>query len=366
MRIIHVVETLYVGGLERVVVDLVKEQAKRGDQCLVICLFDKGRLADELKNTGIQLYSCDKTSGFDFDAIKKLAGYIKSFNPDVVHTHNLVCNYYLAFAKIAAVSKVPLINTRHGIGREKTNIKELALYGMSLSTTRWVVGVCNVTRDKLKREFSIFSQKIVTVHNGIIFDKFKQKNSASKQSFLKQLGIKSNPVLITIVARLNPVKNHALLLQAFGTLQKQNLDCYLVVIGGGELMSTLRQQSSELKLQNKVIFLDDRKNVADLLSAMDVFVLCSKREGYSISLLEACASGLALIATDVGGNKEIVNYDNGLLIPSEDVTALSEGLCQLISDTQTLQKMGKNAREWVLNNGTVEIMADKYRDLYIG
>ncbi len=364
MRILHVVETLHVGGLERVVIDLVKEQAKRGHQCLVICLFEKGRLADELSKTAIKLDVCKKTNGIDLKAINKLAGHIKSFNPDVVHTHNLVCNYYSACAKLVAASSVLLINTRHGIGRGKVVIKELMLYGLSLLSTRWIVGVCDVTRDKLKKEFSIFSQKIITVHNGIVIDKFKKKGFSDKQKVLKQLGIKDNPILITIVARLNSVKNHRLLLQAFAQIQQQTLDCYLVIIGGGELMTSLQQLTFDLDLKEKVMFLGDRTDVADLLIGMDIFVLCSKQEGYSISLLEACASELALVATDVGGNKEIVTKENGLLVQSDNVQALSKGISQIILDKHGLQRMGENSREWVVNNGSVEVMANKYEELY--
>jgi glycosyltransferase involved in cell wall biosynthesis len=364
MRIIHVVETLHVGGLERVVVDLVKEQVKRGHQCLVICLFEEGRLANELSDSGIKLEVCNKTSGIDFKAINKLAEQIKSFNPDVVHTHNLVCNYYTACAKLKAVSKVLLINTRHGIGRGKVIIKELFLYGVSLLITRWVVGVCDVTRDKLRKEFSFFRKKIITVHNGIVIDKFKKKSFSDKRRVLKQLGINGKPILVTIVARLNPVKNHKLLLQAFAQIQQQISDCYLVIIGGGELITNLQELTLDLNLKQKVIFLGDRNDVTDLLSGMDLFVLCSKQEGYSISLLEACASGLALIATDVGGNKEIVTKDNGVLVQSDNVQALSKGISQIILDKQGMQKMGENSRKWVVNNGSVEVMANKYEELY--
>jgi len=358
-----VVETLNVGGLERVVIDLVKEQASRKHQCLIICLFEEGKLAVEIKKKGISLDVCSKQSGFDFSAVKKLADNIKSFNPDVIHSHNIVCNYYAAFAKIMAFSKASLINTRHGIGRGQAEVKEHILFGISVFSTRWIVGVCNVTRDKLQKEYPYFRRKILTIYNGIVLERFKKRTVSDKQRVMRQLGIQGNAVLLSIVARLNDVKNHKLLLQAFA--QTQNTNCYLIIIGDGELMENLRHYADELNIQKKVFFLGDRKDVSELLPGMDLFILCSKQEGYSISLLEACASGLTVIATDVGGNGEIVTNANGILIPSEDVSALSQSISLLISDDKKRQLMGENSLKWIAEKGSIEVMANNYEALYV-
>lgn len=362
MQILHVVETLDVGGLERVVIDLVKEQAARGHNCQVICLFEKGELASELEALGIPVAACSKRSGFDLAASRQLTEYIRTFSADVVHTHNVTCNYYAAVALLGR-RKTRLVNTRHGIG--KLPKKQQWLYGLSLLRTYRVAGVCNVTTKILQRQFSLFSRKMMTIHNGIVLNNYQERYSGSHQALVEKLSLPEDALLVAIVARLNRVKNHSMLLHAFRLVHQAVPQSQLLVIGDGELRSILQSEAQQLGISHYTIFLGDRRDVPFLLSGMDVFALSSTEEGYSISLLEACASALPIVATDVGGNSEIVkNKTNGFLVANNDAEAFAQRLIAILTDASKRREYGKNAREWVEKESSVQVMQRRYEKIY--
>ncbi len=362
MKILHIVETLHVGGLERVVLDLVKEQVARGDQCGVICLFEKGILASEIEAQGIPVYICSKKDGLDVAATKKLAEIVRSFRADIVHSHNVICNYYAALA-LAANIRVPLINTRHGIGDIPK--KQNWLYGLSLLRTSYIVGVCDATSSMLRSQFSVFSRKVRTVRNGIVLDHYQRRNRAAHLQLCKLLDLPEDSLVIAIVARLNAIKNHSMLFQAFREVLREIPMARLLVIGDGELRSALGSLVQQMGLEEEIIFLGDRRDVALLLPGLDVFALSSIKEGYSISLLEACASALPIVATNVGGNSEIVHHmKNGLLVQSEDTDSFADSLIAVLRSDRKRQEYGNQSRVWVEEEGTVLGMCLRYNEIY--
>lgn len=363
MRILHFVESLQVGGLEKVVVDLVTEQHERGNICMVACLFEAGPFADILDEHGIQIEILGKEPGLDIRSIRKLSSLIKDHKPQVVHTHNPTCNYYAALTLATTMHSTRLINSRHGIGDHP--LKSRILYGLSLLRTSWAVGVSRLSTEKIKKEYPFSASKMLTIRNGIVISKFQEASNGSRARMRLELGLMPDALLIAIVARLNPVKNHELLLHAFLPVARQKPDSYLIIIGDGKLRSALEDQTRNLGLEKQVLFLGDRRDIPALLSGMDLFVLSSTHEGYSISLLEACASGLPIIATDVGGNAEIVTQGiNGYLVESGNTNALSTALIRALEDKDNLRKMGHFSRLWAEEYGSIGAMADEYGKLY--
>lgn len=362
MRILHVVETLHVGGLERVVIDLVKEQGGKGHNCQVVCLFEEGGLASELEAKGISVETCSKHSGLDLAAIKRLKVFIRNFSADIVHSHNVTCNYYSAAALLGNRNTL-LVNTRHGIG--KLPKKQKWMYGLSLLRTYSVAGVCDITTEMLRRQFPLFSKKIITVHNGIVLEAYKERNPNRHLSTTELLGVPACSMLVAIVARLNAVKNHSMLFRAFKQLLEAVPSAQLVVIGEGEMRTMLESEALQLGIEKDTVFLGDRRDVPFLLSGMDMFALSSTEEGYSISLLEACASALPIVATDVGGNAEIVHHGtNGYLVKSGDADSFAQQMVAILSDEEKMLEYGRNSRMWVEKEGSVQAMHRRYEDIY--
>jgi glycosyltransferase involved in cell wall biosynthesis len=127
----------------------------------------------------------------------------------------------------------------------------------------------------------------------------------------------------------------------------------------------LQKQVDQSGIADRIFLLGDRSDVRELLRGFDLFAMSSLTEGYSIALLEACAAGLPIVATDVGGNAEIVRDGiNGMLVPARSEDALAEALIQLLNDPQRMAGMGKASRAWVLDEGSFTTMAARYDAVY--
>ena len=166
---------------------------------------------------------------------------------------------------------------------------------------------------------------------------------------------------------MNPVKDQATLLRAFAHLRGDFADVALVLVGDGASRGSLESQAAALGIGDAVRFLGDRSDVRELLQGFDVFALSSLSEGYSMALLEACASGLPIVATDVGGNREIVvDGRNGRLVPPARDDALADAFATLLRDPAGAAAMGSAGRAWALREVSVETMARRYDALYRG
>lgn len=172
----------------------------------------------------------------------------------------------------------------------------------------------------------------------------------------------SEPMNMLCVARLHPIKNHQFLLLAFSQVKRQMPKAQLVLAGGGELEPELRQFVKTLKLEKQVQFVGEvnRAQVIELLKVADTFVLPSKAEGLSISAIEAAASGLAIITTDVGGMNELVLQDEtGMLVESDNIEQLANTLLELYLSPSTRLKLANNAREFCIKNFDKKVCFEK-------
>ena len=141
----------------------------------------------------------------------------------------------------------------------------------------------------------------------------------------------------------------------------------LLLIGEGELRKDLEIRAAEEGVTDRVHFLGDRNDVHELLQGLDLFVLSSVSEGYSLALLEAGAAALPIIATDVGGNSEIIrDGETGRLVPPGDPLVLAKAMLSLLGDPSQARALGKSARAWVEQHGSLDAMAGSYARLYLG
>lgn len=365
MRILHVIENLNTGGAEHMLVNLAIEQTHRHHEVEVLCLFELGELAGKLMTIGVNVYAAQKYSGSNGAFIRRIAGVVSKFAPDVIHTHSLMGNYYLAFVRLFTAPRAVQVVTRHGLLRGG-HIKRLGmLFHLSLWMTHWAVGVCDAVSAELFTQHAHFKDRIVSIKNGIDLGRFKLRNAKSQADLKAQLKLTPQHQLVGIVARLDPIKNHTLLLTAFAEVNKALPNTVLVIIGDGVMREALETHARTLKLDSVVFFLGDRIDVPELLAGLDAYVLSSDNEGYSLSLLEASAAGLPLVATAVGGNADIVRQgQNGLIVPPKSPAALAEALIHLLNDAPQAMLMGNDSRAWVERHGSVQAMADAYEQLY--
>jgi glycosyltransferase involved in cell wall biosynthesis len=372
LNIVHVVESLAVGGLERVVLTLVAWQCAQGHSCRIVCLFTEGALAEEARALGVEVVVIGKTKGLDVRAARQLRNVLRqpfdSGRTHVVHTHNPVAHYYAAAASVG-LGLPCLINTRHGMGVGRQNIQLNLLYRLALLGTRHAVAVCNAGRDHFVKTGLIPAAKAAVVRNGVAVNAMTVRSPQAKQRLLSELRRPGVSVVIGTVGRLNPVKDQASLLRALARLRDVTngieRSVELVLVGDGASRPALQALALELRISHCVHFLGMRHDVADLLAGFDVFALPSLSEGYSLALVEAAAAGLPIVATHVGGNADIVEEGaTGLLVPVQDVAVLTQALAMLIDNPALRERMGHAGRQWALAQGTVAAMGQAYEALY--
>ena len=366
LDIVHVVENLDRGGLERMVIDLALAQQAAGHRCRVVCLFEPGALAGELTSQGIAVHACRKRGGVDFAAVRGLRAQLRVAPSAVVHTHNANAHYH-AVAATLGQRPARLINTRHGMGAARPGSRGEWLYRRSMRRTDLVAAVCEAARARFAAQGVRPRRGLLSVPNGIRVDAFAAASEDRRVSLRRVLDLPEGTRIVGSVGRLNPVKDQATLLRAFASLHADLPDTALVLVGDGAARAALQTLAASLGIESAVRLLGDRDDVSQLLQGFDVFALSSLSEGYSMALLEACASGLPIVATDVGGNREIVvDGRNGLLVPPSREAALADAIAAMLRDPARAAAFGAAGREWALREASTATMAARYDALYRG
>lgn len=365
MKITHVVENLNRGGLERVVIDLAIAQRENGDEPRILCLFEPGALATELAAHGIDVVACNKRDGLDVGALLRLRRLLAgAAGSDVVHTHNVIAHCYAALA-LVGLPRRRLLNTRHGMGGKPAGRLRVALYRLSMHWTDHVIAVCEAARRNLIEHESLPSDRISSVPNGIHVEQFTPTSRAARQALASTLGLPAGTRVVGFVGRLNWAKDLSTLIRAFALLRVRQTDVELVIVGDGAMRAELAALAASEGIEDAVHFFGDRGDVCELLQGFDVFAMSSVSEGYSIALLEACATALPIVATAVGGNAEIaVDGVNGRIVAARDPKAFAAALGSVLADPARAREMGRVGRDWAVEEATVARMLARYRELY--
>ncbi len=363
LNITHCVETLHRGGLEHVVLDLVERQQAQGHRCQVVCLFEGGLLVERFQSLGVPVRVCHKKAGPDLAAVRRLRSYVRSHATDVLHTHNRTVHYYAVLATLGSRPRA-VVNTSHGMGADSAKDRRERLFAFCASRTDRIVAVSEMVRERMQRR-GLPTDKLVVAYNGIEADSYPGPSAQARSRLRAELGLPADARLLGTVGRLDRLKDPATLIRAFSRLQAERSDTALLIIGDGALRSDLEELVAELRLGGNVRFLGDRDDVPELLAGLDLFAMSSLSEGFSIALLEACASSLPIVATRVGGNPEIIiDGTNGLLVPSADPAALARAIQALLDDPVRARRLGAAGRKWVLEHATLDAMTARYAEIY--
>ena len=352
VKVVHVVETLELGGLERLLVDFVRHIDLTRFSPQVITLGRRGLLADEIESTGCPVTSLGIGPGLTARvwAVPKLASYFRRERVDVVHTHSEGPLIFGApAAKLAGVPRV--VHTRHhgpDLGSSRHAIAAMA------RVSRWVDKIACVADDGARWCITegVEPGKIVTIWNGIDLDRFKYTGP-----------IPRGPAVI--VARLIPEKDHTTLLHALAIASKEEPDLRLEVAGEGPCLEELQGIARRLDVAKCTTFLGRIDDVPALLSRAGLLVLSSRLEGISLTLLEAMAAGLPVVATRVGGNPEVViDGQTGRLVPSQSPADLASAILEVWRDPERSRTMGLAGRARAEECFDVRKTVARYEELY--
>jgi glycosyltransferase involved in cell wall biosynthesis len=359
IRILQLLQGLAIGGIERMVLDLVLELDGAAFQTS-FCTFDRqGTLAAEVASRGMPLHFRRRRGAVDLGFSLWLARLLVRERIDILHAHNATAFFYGA-AAAALVRRTRFLYTEHDRAFPSPR-RERGLHALLSRRADGVVTVSDTLRDNLVRYEAFPADRVHVVKNGVRL----QAPARTRAQVRTELGLGERPVA-GIVARLAPVKNHALLLRAWKLVLRLVPDAVLVVVGSGSQEPAVRAQAAALALGDSVRFLGFRLDIAEILQGLDVFVLSSSSEGLSLTLLEAEAAALPIVATRVGGNPEVVHDgENGFLVPSGEEEPLAAALARLLQDPALRARMGSAGRALYERGFTLPAMVRGYERIYL-
>lgn len=361
LRVMHVVYVLRPGGMEFGVVKLVNGT----DRSLVHNSICSTRPADAgvkaLVASDVPVFELDRRDGNDPRLVRALARLFRRERPDVVHTH--AWGTLLEGLLAARLARVPIvIHGEHGTLQLRAHQRWLQRLGWS-SADR-VLAVSSRLAERMARETQFPLDKIQTIRNGVDLSRF---GVASRDEARRTLGLAPDTLVIGTAGRLVPVKDHRNLLEAIARLRTRGLNVHLLLAGEGPLRSDLEQTVAALGLQTDVRFLGHCPQIERVFAALDIFALSSSSEGLSNTILEAMASGLPVVATNVGGADELVDEGRtGLLVPARSPDALAAALARLATDAPLRLAMGAAARRRSEADFDLPAVVRRYEALYLG
>jgi glycosyltransferase involved in cell wall biosynthesis len=357
VRVALVLSGLGSGGLERVVRGLALALPSRGYEPAVFCTTKLGVHAEEIQKAGIRVWLCRdpivRLPGLPARLIVRLA----QFAPALVHAH---AGAWRPAAVACALLRTPrLVYTEHGRDPLAPKWRTAIERWCSRRTDR-ATAVSNALAAELRRTLDLPCEPRV-IANGV---EAPTSGRRDREKLRRSLGLLPGQVLGLTVGRLERAKDHALLLRAFSSIAAEIPQLHLALVGAGSLESDLRAQAAGLGLRDRTTFAGYHDDVTDWLKAADFFVLSSAHEGLPLSLLEAMAHGLPVVATAVGGIPEVLQGSGaGLLVPPGDEGTLGRAMANLAREPELRRQMGSRAQE---RSGSFSLdgMIDRYCDLY--
>ena len=365
IRIMHVVDTLETGGLENGVVNLIQRMDPARFEHIVCAMRNLGPLADRLPASRVRIMCLDKAAlGFSFLA-GQLARRIRQESPHIVHSRNwgtmeaILAGWWHRGAA--------LVHSEHGVESADAGsepIRRRIFRRLVYHLADKVFSVSYQLRDYHARRTGFPASRMEVIHNGVDTGRFCPDPS-TRDLIRRRLGIRPEEFCIGAVGRLEPVKDLRTLLRAVAAFPQACTNWRLLIAGDGRDLPALREfVNSRSELQSRIAFLGDVSNIPDVLNALDTYVISSRSEGISNSLLEAMATGLPVVASAVGGNLEVINEGSGLLFPTEDYHGLAERLLVLRGDSELRRRLGRSALLRVKQDFSMESMVSNYERLY--
>jgi sugar transferase (PEP-CTERM/EpsH1 system associated) len=368
LKILHVFNYIGLGGTELTALRLIQHL---GNQDFTHKLFglrgaDRAMLAVRYPDADVFTPENDeKRSKFQFLLLRRV---IQAYRPQVVHSRNWGAIEAVGAAKSAGVPIV--IHSEHGYEKETMNgfpLHRRAFRRLAYGMTDSLLTVTEELREYHARQGWVSAGAFRVISNGIDLQTFSPK-SESMCSFRRELNISSERFLLGTIGRMVAVKDQLTLLRAAEMLASEGLNIHVLIVGSGPEEQALRNRAaSSPALDGRVSFMAPTERVPETLKSMDAFILPSLSEGMSNTLLEAMACGIPVVATNAGGNSEIIeDRRSGLLFSPGDFVALARLVKEVHGDPDLRIRLAKAGRDRIERRYSLENMVDAYRQLYVG
>lgn len=356
-----ILPSLIAAGMETVTARLALQLAASGHTVGVTCLLDEGPLASELRAAGVRV-AVVPAPGLRTNVMPTdLAAWLRREQPDVVHAHSGTWLKAARASHLAGVRR--FVFTEHGLNDVEPWYNAV-LKRCGGWMTDCVVAVSQPLRTYLVGQVGIPAAKVVVIQNGVDTERFRP--GARSGELRRRFDIGDAPV-IGHVARLAPVKNQPLLVDALARVRDRVPNARLVIVGDGPDRDALRAHVRMRDLEACVHLAGEARDVPAILREFDVFALPSKAEGTSMSVLEAMASGVPVVASAVGGTPDLLDHGRcGMLVPPNDTEALAAALADLLLASDRRRALASAARDRVTGSFDEGVVARRYEGLYRG
>ncbi len=355
MKIVQLLPSLDLGGMERLTVDLARQQKAEGHEPSIYCTSHPGLFAPEAEAAGVPVHSFGKTAGFSLRVIRDLASRLRVDRPHVLHAHNaLVLHYGIAAARLARVPVV--VNTRHG-GNMNWDPHCERIWRRCVRWTDAVVFISEGVREFYVSRDRLSGCNTSVIYNGINLERFTAHPAHPATSLSR--------FRVGCVGRLVPAKDHMTLIRSFALVSSVKPEAELHILGDGPCRAAISQTAESLGIANRVFLHGVSHDVAGFLSTLDLFVLSSIDEGLPISLMEAMAAGLPVVSTRLPGLTELApeNVVAGYCAPGQPESLAEQIL--LAAKRRDLPALGEVARKWAQKFGIRETW-HQYQALFEG
>lgn len=367
--IAHVIFRLDVGGLENGLVNLINCLPDGRFRHAIICIDRSTEFRERIRKPGVEIIDIQKKPGRDFAATRRLYRNIRRLRPDIVHSRNLGALDAVLPAKLAGV-RIRL-HGEHGwdvSDLEGTSRKNRWLRRLHAPLITHYATVSADLSTYLATRVGISKARITRICNGVDTDRFRPANNPLAMRGRLSPVLAGASCVFGTVGRMDPVKDHAGLVDAFARLVNEHPECEgarLAIVGDGKLYRDICERVRAAGIEDRVWLPGNRNDIDQLLGSFDVFVQPSLAEGISNTVLEAMATGLPVIATAVGGNPELVADDEtGTLIPTADREALVGAMHHYVVDAERTSSHGAAARGRAEAEFSIQAMIEGYADLY--
>ncbi len=362
IRILHTIDTTGPGGAETVFVNLVKGLDRREFEP-VVAISGPGWVCDELEKNGISPLFISSRGGFNLKYLLELVGIIRKHNIDIVQSHLLGSNLYSSLAGM--ICSVPVVSTFHGFVDINEKERFSAIKSMIINRgSERLVFVSDRLKEFYVEQKGFSARKAVTIHNWIDTSIFTPRRDDDVR---KKLGLGPDNVLVGAVGNIRSSKGYEYLLET-AKLVVDRYPQYRFAVAGegsGRLFDDLMAQRNKMGLEKYFFFVGFAFDVAGFMNNLDVFVLSSVSEGFSLSTIEAMACGVPVIATRSGGPEEILSHlDNGILVDACCSEKLAECLFKLHKHGELKQKIIANGIESVKSRYSSKAALSCYMDQY--
>lgn len=364
----HGVLSLDLGGLERLVLDLIKIGVQRGDRVSVICVEHSGKLAGEAEKLGASVVCLNKPQGRSLQAVVDAERLLRELQPDVLHTHQIGALWYLGQAA-ARIGLACVVHTEHSdhVRHSKTWLGKLRARYLWWRGGRLAARFCCVSEDvaaAVRRWGTVPAERVSVVANGIDTDVYGDRSG--RVELRNRLGIPTDGIVIGSVGRLAEVKRQDLLLEGFADLVGEFPKLRLLLVGDGPERQRLEELAKGRGVAERTVFAGYQVQPEQFLATMDLFALTSRHEALPLALLEAWASSLPVVASAVGGIPKVVEHGKtGLLFPSGNSAALVESLRKILTEQALARDLAEAGRAEVQAKYSLVRMAGEYDEQYL-